>query len=191
MNDPHLLTPAAQVVAGLLVLLLGRRIFWLFVALVGFFLGVQVGGQMFTDMADGVLLLIALGVGLVGAILAIFLQRLAVSVAGAIAGGMLAVRIAPLAGLHTEAGVIAAFVAGALVAAVVLTVLFDPALIVLSSLIGGVMVAEAFPIDPSIEPVVLVVLVVLGIAIQARQFSRRAYASGGDEPRREIRGRNP
>jgi hypothetical protein len=180
MNDPLLLTPAGQVVAGLLVLLLGRRIFWLFVGLVGFFLGAQASTQIFPDMADGVLLLVALAVGLVGAVLAILLQRLAVTMAGAIAGGMLAVRIAPLAGLHTEAGVIAAFVAGALVAAVVLAVLFDPALIVISALIGGVMAAEAFPIDPSVEPFVLVVLVALGIAIQARQFSRRAYATRDD-----------
>jgi hypothetical protein len=127
MNDPLLLTPAAQAVAGLLLLLLGRRLFWLFVALVGFFLGAQVGAAVFTNLADWALLAVALVTGLVGAGLAIFLQRLAVTIAGAIAGGMLAVRIAPLIGLHTEAGLIAAFVGGALIAAVLLAVLFDPA----------------------------------------------------------------
>ena len=173
MNDPLLLTPAAQAVAGLLLLLLGRRLFLLFVALVGFFLGAQIGATVFTNLADWALLFVGLATGLIGALLAILLQRLAVTVAGAVAGGMLAVRIAPLVGLHTEAGVIAAFVVGALIAAVLLAVLFDHALIVISSLIGGVMVAEAFPLDPAVEPFILVVLVVLGITIQARHLAQR------------------
>jgi len=173
MHDPLLLTPVAQVIAGLLLLLFGRRLFWLFVALVGFFLGAQIGAAVFANLADWALLCVALVTGLVGAGLAILLQRLAVTAAGAISGGMLAVRIAPLIGLHTEVGVIAAFIVGALIAAVLLAVLFDPALIVISSLIGGLMVAEAFPLDPAVEPFILVVLVVLGIAIQARHLTQR------------------
>jgi hypothetical protein len=62
---------------------------------------------------------------------------------------------------------------GALIAAVLLAVLFDTALIVISALIGGVMAAEAFPLDPEVEPFILVALVILGIAIQARHLGRR------------------
>ena len=131
--DDAFLTPAVQIVAGLLILFLGRRLFWLFVGVVGFFFGVQFAVKVLGDLSDWMVLLIALLVGIVSAALTMALQRLAVILAGGIAGGLLAMRIAPAAGMYTEDGILVAFVAGAFLMAVVFYVLFDPALITISS----------------------------------------------------------
>ncbi len=169
MTSPLVFTPVVQIAGGLLLLLLGRRLFWLFVAVVGFFVGAQYGAGIFATPNDGVVLLAALALGALGAVLAVVLQRFAVTVAGAIAGGMMAIRIAPLLGLHTEAGVLAAAGAGALLAAGLLAVIFDPALIVISALTGAVMIAEALPIDHLLEPLVLISLALLGVYLQMRR----------------------
>ncbi len=168
MDDPLPLAPAAQILAGLLILILGRRLFWIFVGVVGFFFGLQFGTNFFAGMAEWLLLLLSLLTGLICGALAVLLQRIAVAIAGGFAGGMLAFRLAPLAGLHTPEGQWAAFIAGGLLAAVLLSVLFDPALIFLSAVTGALMIAEALPLDEMIEPLVLVILLVLGVAAQIR-----------------------
>lgn len=168
MTDSLQFFPAAQIAAGLLLLLFGRRLFWIFVGAIGFFAGAQFGAQFFPDVDDLARLAIAAAGGIVGVFLAVFLQRLAVIVAGGLALGLLAVRIAPLIGLHTEAGVTVAFFAAALLGAVVVNVFFNPALIVISAVAGAVMISEALPLDAAIAPIFILPLTVLGVWVQAR-----------------------
>jgi hypothetical protein len=168
MDDSLPLTPAAQIVAGLLILILGRRLFWVFVGVVGFFFGLQFGLTFFAGMAGWLLLLLSIVTGLVCAGLTILLQRLAVIIAGGFAGGMIAMRLAPLVGLHAQESQWAAFLAGALLAAVLVSVLFDPALIFLSAITGALMIAEALPLDAMIQPLVFGILFILGVIIQLR-----------------------
>ena len=155
-------------IAGLLLVLFGRRLFWIFVGAVGFFAGLRYGGIVFSDLGEGTLILLSLALGVVGALLAIVLQRVAVMLAGGVAGGILAVRLAPLIGLHTEAGQWMAFVVVAALVAVVLSVIFDPALIVLSALMGAYMMAEAMNVAPSVEFVALVILFGVGLFVQTK-----------------------
>jgi len=168
MDDPLPFTPVVQLVAGLLILILGRRLFWIFVGVVGFFFGVQFGASIFAGTAGWIILLVSVLAGIVCAGLTILLQRLAVAVAGGFAGGMIAFHLAPLVGLHTSDGQGAAFIAGGLLAAVLLSVLFDPALILLSSITGAFMIADALPLDDLIEPVAIGILVIIGIAVQIK-----------------------
>jgi hypothetical protein len=53
-------------VLGLILLVLGRNLFWLFVAVVGFLLGVEFTGVILTDYPKWAVLLIGLGTGLLG-----------------------------------------------------------------------------------------------------------------------------
>lgn len=172
MNDSLPLTPAVQIVAGLLVLLFGRRLFWLFVGAVGFFIGLQVGMKLFAQMAEWMLLLLSILVGLVFAGLTIVLQRLAVILAGALVGGMLAVQLAPVAGLYSATMLWGVFVAGGVLAAVLLYVAFDPMLILLSAIVGTMMISNGLHLDPVIEPVLLVVCLLLGLVVQFRGLRR-------------------
>jgi hypothetical protein len=165
MGDPLSISPAAQVIAGLLILFLGRRLFWVFVGVVGFFCGLKFGAEIFKGIADWLLVLLSILVGVISAGLAVMLQRVAVAVAGGFAGGMLALRLAPAAGLHSDGGLWVAFI-----------VMFDPMLILLSVIVGALMVTEALPIDNIVAPLVFGVCLVAGLAVQIRMF-RRSGAS--------------
>jgi len=50
-------------VVGILTLFYGRRLFWVFAALIGFIFGLMIASQLTPDMADFIRILIAIGVG--------------------------------------------------------------------------------------------------------------------------------
>jgi hypothetical protein len=168
MGDSLQLTPLAQILAGILLLVLGRKLFWVFVGVIGFFAGVHYGAQVLAGLDEWLRLVIAFGIGVVAAVLALVLQRLAVAIAGAFVGGTFAIQLAPLIGLHTDAGITMAFFFGAVLTAVLLSVLFDPALIVLSALMGAVMIADALALNDVLNLLVIAVLFVVGLVIQSR-----------------------
>jgi hypothetical protein len=79
---------------GLILLVLGRKLFWLCVAVLGFFLGMAVAGALLVDQPMWVMLLMGLGAGLLGGLLAILAQRVAFATAGFYAGAYLALSAA-------------------------------------------------------------------------------------------------
>src|SRR3970040_1727818 len=82
-----------RVVVGLLLLAVGKRLFWLFVAAVGFVATLAGAARFFQPQSELTLFVIAVVAGFVGALLAVFAQKLAVGVAGFLAGGYLAIRL--------------------------------------------------------------------------------------------------
>jgi hypothetical protein len=111
--------------------------------------------------------------GLVGILLAIFLQRVAVALAGFFVGGWF---VAGLLGVHLANArggeLLLIFIAG-VVAAVLAVWLFDVALVVLSSLAGAGLIVEALHPRPGVAMLLLVVLVVVGIVVQMGFTARR------------------
>ena len=85
----HLLT----LLVGLFLWSAGRKLFWPFVAAMGFVVGLNLATRFVQGELEWVLLLVALGVGVVGALVAIMLQKLAVAAGGFLAGGFLATNI--------------------------------------------------------------------------------------------------
>jgi len=81
---------------GVLLLVLGRKLFWLFVGVVGFLWGFQIASQLLPANSQIAILVAALVLGLIGAVLAIFVQHLVVILAGFLAGGHLVIRILTL-----------------------------------------------------------------------------------------------
>jgi len=79
--------PFADIVAGALLLALGRKLFWLFVAIAGFYLGFEVARTLATEQPAWLVWTIAIGAGLIGAVLAILLQRVGFAVGGFYSGG--------------------------------------------------------------------------------------------------------
>ena len=61
----------ANIAAGVCLLLAGRRLFWLFVAITGFFVGAEVAGDLFANQPQWVVWVLAAGAGIIGAVLAI------------------------------------------------------------------------------------------------------------------------
>jgi hypothetical protein len=181
--------PSARPVAlilGAVLLLAGRKLFWLLVGVVGFLAAYSLSFQYFHLRPAGTQLVVAVVVGLVGVLLAIFLQRVAIALAGFLLGAYLAaellgVALAPSAGRalaaigHLSAGQELVVLVVGVLAALIAVRLFDVALIVLSALAGAGLVSNALLAGASLRLVLLVVLAVVGIAVQAG-WSRRTRA---------------
>ncbi len=162
------LTPVPQVLVGLALVLFGRKLFWLFVGVVGFLAGMRFGAHLVTGQSEIVIVAIAIGVGLVAALLAIVLQRVAVALAGGLAGGMLAMQIAVALGVKADSVGWIFFVFGAVLAAILVSVVFDWALIILSALIGASIVTNVLPADHAVRLISMIVLFVVGMVVQLR-----------------------
>ena len=160
--------------AGAALLFAGRRLFWLFVGLVGFFAGLQFAAGFFQDEADGFRWLVAAVCGVFGIFLALVLQKGAVAVAGFFVGGFFVARLLGLDLSPPEPVPVLLFGLGGVMAAVLALWLFDAALIFLSSLAGAGLVVDALDLRQGLEGLVLIGLVVLGIAVQAGWTARGA-----------------
>jgi hypothetical protein len=170
--DSFGLTGIIAVVVGLVVLLAGRRLFWLFVGAAGFLAGFLLAGRLLADASPVVVLIVALLGGVIGAVLAALLQRVAIFVAGLIAGGALVLAVMQGVGVEAGAALIVGVVIGAVLGGVLALILFDPALIILSALTGATLVAESLPLAEWWQIIILAGLAVVGIVVQAATFRR-------------------
>jgi len=158
---------------GVVLLLFGRRLFWLFVGGVGFIVGFDLAGQMFQGISQGLILLIAVVIGLLGAIASIFLQRIVVAIAGFFAGGYFLSAAATVALPNTSRAVPwLAFVAGGIIGAILTAALLDPALILLSSLAGATAISQNVSLEQGSKGILFLGLLIFGIVAQVAQYSR-------------------
>jgi hypothetical protein len=157
----------ATALVGFAVLLFGRRLFWLFVGAAGFAVGLHVARAVFTDRPEWFVVAAALALGILGAVLAITFQWLAVGLGGFAAGVYGCLAAAEALGIDAAWLSLAAFAAGIVVAALVLW-LWDPVLIVLSALVGASLLAPLISVPPAVRIWVFVTLLVVGIVVQAR-----------------------
>src|SRR5213596_257516 len=160
------------VLIGVVILFFGRKLFWLCVAAVGFAVGVEIAPLLVNEASSLLALVIALVFGVLGALLALFLQKVAVAVLGFLAGGKLAGALAAAFFVQYAQYSTVIFVVGGLIGAILLLVLFDWALIVVSSLIGAHLIQSAIVLPPSGSTMVFIGLVVLGILVQATSLRR-------------------
>ncbi|HEY3763313.1 MAG TPA: DUF4203 domain-containing protein [Verrucomicrobiae bacterium] len=167
-----------DIFVGAILLLFGRRLFWLFVGCIGFIAGFDLANGLFPGQPQLVVLLIAIGLGVLGAIAAIFLQRLVVGIAGFFAGGYF-LSTAAMSLLHNPQHGVQwiAYVIGGILGAILTMVLLDPALIILSSLAGATAISQNMPVTQSNKGILFIALLILGIIVQALQY-RPAKKSG-------------
>jgi hypothetical protein len=169
---------------GIVLLLLGRRLFWLFVGVAGFLVGIQIADRFVADTQGK--LLIAIAAGILGAVIAIFLKKAAITMAGFVVGGYIAVELLRAFALFPNAlagiqgtPVSVPYIIGGILGAVLLLILFDWGLIVLSSLSGASLIAHSITFQRHAIPLLFVVLVVIGILVQARMKHRSRAPAGG------------
>lgn len=152
------------VLSGITLLVAGRKLYWLFVGVIGFVIGVVFTSQIFTGLSDLALTAIALTAGVIGAVLAIAVQRLALPIAGFLAGGYILKTLLDTLGLNQAAWL--PFLIGGIIGAVVVAMLFDPALIGLSALLGASMLVSMLSVERWMGLALLVVLSAIGVTIQ-------------------------
>ena len=155
-------------IAGIALLVAGRRLFWLAVGLLGFIAGYQAMERWGSGLPHSAAFVVAVAVGDIGMILAVVVQRVAVALAGFLLGVVLATFLLPLTGLALGPwhGLVVA-AAGLLMAFVALGI-FSLALVVLTAGAGAAMLAEAIAAPPPWGVPLLVVLWVIGVVVQRR-----------------------
>jgi len=173
MNLP---IPILSVLIGAVILFFGRKLFWLCVAAVGFAAGVEVAPHLMHEPSAVLSLSVAIVFGFIGALLAMFLQKVAIAVAGFLAGGKLA--LALVAAFFVEGarypGV--AFFVGGIIGAILLLSLFDWALIVMSAVVGAYLICHTIVLPQTGTTILFVALAAIGIVVQATTFRGRATA---------------
>ena len=162
------------VLIGIAILFFGRKLFWLTVAAVGFAVGVEIAPLLVNEQSSLLALLIALVLGVLGALLALFLQKVAIAVLGFFAGGKLATAIAAAFFVHYAQYSTIIFVIGGIIGAILLLAVFGWALIVVSSFIGAYLIQSAIVLPPTGSTLVFIGLAIVGIFVQAASFRRSA-----------------
>ena len=161
-----------HILVGVATLILGRKLFWLFVGAIGFVAGINVAAQFFTGLPNWLMLVIALVAGLIGALVALFFQRIAIVLAGFAAGGYLILHFLNISGWKTAPLSWLPFLVGGLAGAVLLYFLFDWTLIFFSSIVGASLIAQSIPLSPTFSGLLFIGLFIVGFVTQANMMKR-------------------
>jgi hypothetical protein len=135
---------------------------------------VEIAPLLVNESSSLLALLIALVLGILGALLALFLQKVAIAVLGFFAGGKLATAIAAAFFVHYAQYSTIIFVIGGIIGAILLLAVFGWALIVVSSFIGAYLIQSAIVLPPTGSTLVFIGLAIVGIFVQAASFRRSA-----------------
>lgn len=173
MNLP---IPILSVLIGAIILFFGRRLFWLCVAAVGFAAGVEIAPHLVHEPSAVLQLSVALVFGFIGALLAIFLQKVAIAVAGFLAGGKLALALVTAFLVHGSSYPGVTFLVGGIIGAILLLALFDWTLIVLSAVVGAYLIGHTIVLPQTGATLLFVGLAIIGIIVQAAAFRGRTVA---------------
>lgn len=153
----------ANAIIGLLLLTLGRKLFWLFVGGLGFIAGLQLAEQYFGTEPLWLAWAVALVFAIVGAILAVFFQNVAIIIGGFIAGSTIATHLVLFFGFAPHPLI---NICGGILGTIVLYALFDYALIGLSSFVGTTLLIEEITLSSQFESILYVALIVGGVIFQ-------------------------
>jgi hypothetical protein len=152
-------------ILGGALLVAGRKLFWLFVAAAGFVTGFEVTTGYFQG-PEAVAIIVGLVVGALFAILAIFLQTIAIGIAGFLAGGYILQTLISSFGPTIAPWII--YIVGGIIGVLLISFLFDWALITLSSLAGATLVVEALQLQSA--GLVFMILFLAGVIIQGMAY---------------------
>ena len=169
------ITTVVLLLAGLAALFLGRRLYWLFVAIVGFGVGMVLAPQLLGTQSELILLIAAFAGGFIGAMLALVLQEVAVAIAGFAVGSYFVFWILEVLGIYVSSGVHdmkwwLIFIMGGAIGTVLVVAALDYALIFLSSVAGAILIVESLKqplsLSPSVVLFVFLVWLVVGVVVQ-------------------------
>lgn len=164
--------PIVGVLAGIALLLFGRRLFWLFVGALGFAIGLQIVPHLSQNPPLWLSLLLSLGLGLIGTLLALLLQKIAIGIAGFVVGGRVAVAIAAAFLVDHAHYSIITFLVGGILGALLLLGLFNWALIFFSAIEGACLIADGVHLPGTGTTILIVGLALFGIIVQSAMFRR-------------------
>jgi len=160
---------------GLALLLIGRQLFWVFVAAAGFILGSSLASQFLIGQSTLVISAVGLAAGLVGVVVAVFAQNLAIGVAGFVMGSYILAFLFYTIGLVGTGWTWLALIGGGIIASALVLALFDLALIALSSLAGANLIIQITNFSPVMTSLVFILLVAIGAVVQVSMLKRNTH----------------
>ncbi len=161
--------PIISVLLGIVILVWGRKLFWLTIGGVGFITGLILVFSLLEEQPAWIMLAAAFGVGAIGAILAILLQQVAVLIAGFLMGAYLTSWLLPLFDLQLETWLwLIIVIIGGVIGSALVSALFEWALVVLSSLVGTTMIVQVTNFRPLITAGLFIILLIIGFAAQSK-----------------------
>ena len=158
-----------QFLAGVLILLFGRSLYWALVAVLGFLIGFDLVGDLALTDSPLMRSLVAIGVGILAAGLAVAFQWLAFGLVGFLAGSYLVQTWLVRYDAATDNAGLWIIVGGVL-CGIVCLMLVDWAVIGLSSLAGAMMISAEIPVKPETRLLILVGLTVFGMVVQGNRL---------------------
>lgn len=158
------------VLLGIVVLLFGRKLYWAFIAIAGFLIGMELANEYLADKDQWIRIAASIGAGVLGAIIGMFLQRLAFAIGGFFAGAYFAFRI--FEHFHPNGDPHIWMIIGAVVGAIVAALVMDWAIIFISALVGAAAILSPFPnLEPQMANVLFLLLAGIGIVVQSQQLA--------------------
>ncbi len=166
------------------LLLGGRKVFWLLLGSIGFVTGVETATRIL-HRSEPETIVLALGLGVLFGLFAIFLETIAIGLAGLVGGAYAGWSLSNLLGIQGRDVESVALVVGAILGVILIVLLFDWALISISSFAGAAMIVGGLGLQPGVRASVYLVLLLLGVLIQGLALRREAAT------RRAAKGRSP
>jgi hypothetical protein len=160
------------IAAGSLLLLVGRKLFWLFVAAAGYLISTTFVPQILPHQPESVILTISIIAGLTGALLAVMVQKFAVGLTGFAAGGYVVYYLLKNIVLYNGQAQWLAILAGALIGAVLAGSMIDWALILVTTTSGVMLVSQGLALPMPISAIVMLCLYILGIFVQGNMAAK-------------------
>jgi hypothetical protein len=159
LTIPLLLTGSALVIFG-------RKLYWFAVGMLGFLGGLLLTTRFFGDMPGTTRLLIALGLGILGAVLTLTIQKVSLTVAGFLGGAYLGVGILRLLQIDQAAFRWILIIILGLLSALLVFRVFNWGLILVSSLAGAMIIVITLNLQSMLAWMVFGGLVLAGLIVQ-------------------------
>jgi hypothetical protein len=165
------LSGLVSVLLGAALLFAGRRLIWLFVGALGFVFGMQLA-SLLPQLSETTVLVIGLVFGVAFGLLAIFLQRMAIGIAGFLAGGFILTTFLTRLGVESLSNWVV-YIIGGVIGIFLVLLLFDWTLIVFSSLAGAALLLQSFSTQTPAGVLIFILLAAVGIIIQGGLMLRK------------------
>jgi hypothetical protein len=137
----------------------------------GFIFGLLLTFNVLQDQPDWLTLILALIMGVIGAFVAIILQKAAVALAGLLIGGYLAASMLVALAPNLAQWQWIAFIIGAVIGFIVMIAIFEVGLVILSALLGAALIIQVINLENWLETALLVILTLVGVGVQLKLTS--------------------
>ena len=153
-------------ILGVILLVAGRKLYWLFSAVAGMVAGLYIGGVVLDAQSQAWQIAFAVIGAILGAMLAVGLQKLAIGIAGFAAGGYGAVFLWQTLGMPGGSVEWVIFVIGGVIGSLLVGVAFEYALIGLTAWGGATLIGRQLDLDGWVGAAAFFGMLLAGIVIQ-------------------------